>query len=103
MLSMGRPTPTAAGRRIHYRRAMTGLSSVGARLMATGMISPGCYAVLTGLALLLVAHVLGSVSPDNDAAALPVAVVAAVAGAWQLQRGVRAEIARRRTATSQRR
>ena len=63
------------------------------RLMSKGHLSAGWYSVLTGLALLYVAYLLGSV--PGDAAALPVAVVLAVTGVWQLERGLRAELQRR--------
>jgi glycerol uptake facilitator-like aquaporin len=61
--------------------------------MSTGVLSPGWYSVLTGLALLYVAYALGSVS--GDAAAPIVALALAVTGAWQLRRGLRAEFQRR--------
>jgi len=64
------------------------------------MLSAGQYSVLTGLALLYVSYVLGSVSRD-DAAALPVAIVFAVMGFWQLARGVRSEIRRRSESTDE--
>ncbi|WP_457205844.1 hypothetical protein [Nocardioides sp. P5_C9_2] len=66
------------------------------RLMAFGRLSAGWYSILTGLVLLYVAYLLGSVSWDVDRAAPFVAVAAAVAGLWQLERGLRAELPRRR-------
>ncbi|QNN53432.1 hypothetical protein [Nocardioides mesophilus] len=68
---------------------------VASTLLSRGVLSPGWNAILTGLALLLVAYALGSVAGD-DAAAPFVAVVLAVAGLWQLERGARAELTRRR-------
>ena len=65
-------------------------------LMSRGRISAGWYAILTGVAMLLVAYALGSVGHD-DRAAWIVAVVLVVVGVWQLERGVRAELARRRS------
>ena len=65
--------------------------------MSTGVISAGWYAVLTGVALLVVAYLLGSVS--GDAAAPFVAVGLAVTGVWQLERGLRAEFQRRPRST----
>ena len=64
------------------------------------MLSPGWYSILTGVAMFLVAYLLGSVSGD-DAAAPFVAVVLAVTGAWQLERGLRAEFRRRPVATDE--
>ena len=69
--------------------------TVAAALMSKGVLSAGWNSILTGLAMLYVAYLLGSVSSD-DAAAPYVAVVSAVAGAWQVERGVRAELRRRR-------
>jgi hypothetical protein len=66
------------------------------RVMSLGLLSAGWRSVLTGLAFLYVAYLLGSVSGDE--AAPIVAVVLAVAGAWQLERGLRAEFQRRQGA-----
>ena len=63
------------------------------RVMSAGVLSAGWYSVLTGLAMLYLAYVLGSVS--GDAAAPFVAVALAVAGVWQVERGLRAEFQRR--------
>ncbi len=68
--------------------------------MSTGVLSAGWYSILTGLALLFVAYMLGTVSGD-DAAALPVAIVLAVTGLWQLERGLRAEFQRRPKSTDE--
>ena len=62
--------------------------------MSTGVLSAGWYSVLTGLAVLDVSYLLGSVSED-EAAAMPVAIALAVTGIWQLERGLRAEFQRR--------
>jgi hypothetical protein len=67
---------------------------IASRLMSTGVLSAGWYSVLTGLALLYVSYLLGSVSED-DAAAMPVALALAVTAIWQLERGLRAELRRR--------
>lgn len=72
--------------------------AAASRLMSTGVLSAGWYAVLTGLALLVVAFLLGSVSAD-DAAAPYIAVALAAAGVWQLAHGLRAELHRRLTST----
>ncbi len=73
---------------------MTTLRRIASALMSKGVISAGCYSILTGLALLYVAYVLGSVS-DSDPAAPFVAVLFAVAGVWQLERGVRLQFQRK--------
>ena len=64
------------------------------RVLSTGVISAGWYSILTGLAMLVAAYLLGSAFP-SDVAAFPVSVVLAVAGVWQLERGLRAEYQRR--------
>ena len=66
---------------------MTALRAVASGLLSRGRISAGWYSILTGLALLLVAYLLGSVR-DTDRAAPYVAVVLAVLGVWQLAGGV---------------
>jgi len=58
--------------------------------MSRGALSAGWYSVLTGLAMLFVAYMLGAASED-DAAAPFVAIVLAVTGVWQLARGLRDE------------
>jgi glucose dehydrogenase len=63
--------------------------------MSRGDIGDGWYSVLTGLAMLVVAFLLGSVSTSDDPAALVVAVVLALTGVWQLERGLRSERQRR--------
>jgi hypothetical protein len=69
------------------------------RLMPVCLLSAGWYSVLTGVALLFVAYALGSVSGDE--AAPFVAMVLAVAGVWQLERGLRAEFQRRPGSTDE--
>jgi hypothetical protein len=59
------------------------------------VLSAGWYSILTGVVLLYVAYLLGSVSWDTDHAAPVVAVGLAVTGVWQLERGLRAEFQRR--------
>jgi hypothetical protein len=68
--------------------------TVASTLMSKGVLSAGWSSVLTGLALLFVAYALRSVA-DDDAAAPFVAVVLALAGIWQLVRGLRAELQQR--------
>lgn len=70
--------------------------TTASRLMAFGRLSAGWYSILTGLVLLYVAYLLGSVSWEVDRAAPVVAVALAVAGLWQLQRGLRLEVRRPR-------
>lgn len=65
--------------------------------MSTGILSAGWNSVLTGLAMLFAAYVLGSV--PGDAAAPFVAVTLAVTGVWQLEHGLRAEFQRRPKST----
>jgi glucose dehydrogenase len=74
---------------------MVPLRTFAARLMTVGALSAGWYAILTGLALLFVAYVLGT--STGDPASPFVAVVLAVAGVWQLETGLRAELERRST------
>ena len=71
------------------------LRAAASRLMAMGVLSAGWYSILTGLVLLYVAYLLGSVAWEADRAAPFVAVVLAVTGVWQLNRGLRAEFQRR--------
>ena len=74
----------------------------GTILLGRGVISAGWYSILTGVAMLVVAHLLFSVRED-DRAAGAVAVVLLVTGAWQLQRGLRAELRRVGRADARRR
>lgn len=79
-----------------YRAPMPTVRAVTAAVMSKGVISPGWYAILTGLALLYVAYLLGTVGGDVDAAAPYVALVLGVGGVALLERGVRAELRRKR-------
>jgi hypothetical protein len=67
---------------------MTTLRGIWAAVMSRGVISTGWYAVLTGVALLVVAYLM-AFATDSDRAAPYVAVALAVAGVWQLERGIR--------------
>jgi len=73
--------------------------AVASRLMSFGVVSPGWYSVLTGVAMLYVALLLGTVS--GDAAAAYVAVALVLTGVWQLERGLRAEFQRRPRSTDE--
>jgi hypothetical protein len=70
--------------------------AVTAAALSKGVISPGWYAVLTGLAMLYVAYLLGTVSGEDDAAAPFVALGLGIVGVAVLERGVRRELRRRR-------
>jgi protein-S-isoprenylcysteine O-methyltransferase Ste14 len=74
---------------------MTTMRRLVSTLLSTGVLSAGRSPILTGLAFLVVGWALVSVSPD-DAAAGGVSVVAFAAGVWQVQRGVRSQLQRRR-------
>lgn len=74
---------------------VTFLSAAASRLMAMGVLSAGSYSMLTGLALLYLAYVLGMTPWDADRAAAFVSVAFAATGLWQLTRGLRAELQRR--------
>ena len=74
---------------------MTALRALIAGLLSRGVISPGWYAILTGLAMLLVAYFLGSAT-GSDRAALYVGLAFGVTGVWSLERGIRSEVRRRR-------
>ncbi|HEX5919692.1 MAG TPA: hypothetical protein VFY76_17645 [Nocardioides sp.] len=76
---------------------MRSIRAAGSRLMATGVLSAGWYAILTGAVLIYLAWVLGSVAWSADRAAPFVAAACAATGIWQLQRGLRAELHRRPT------
>jgi len=79
---------------------MASLRTVVSALMSKGVLSAGWNSILTGAAFVFLAYVLGAVV-DGDSAAPFVAVVLAVAGAWQLERGLRAEFQRRPKSTDQ--
>ena len=73
---------------------MTTWRKLPSALLSRGVISAGWYAILTGLALLVVGLALASVAGDDTAAG--VVGVACFAGAWwQLERGLRSEFQRR--------
>jgi len=74
---------------------MTAVRALVSALMSKGVISPGWYAILTGLAMLYVAYLLGS-AVQADPAALFVGLGLGVLGVWSLERGVRSEVRRRR-------
>lgn len=76
------------------------LRTVVSALMSKGVLSAGWNSILTGVAFVYVAYLLGS-GADGDSAAPFVAVVLVVAGAWQLERGLRAEFQRRPKSTDQ--
>ena len=67
------------------------LRAAASRLMTIGVLSDGWYSILTGLVLLLLAYLLGSVPWDVDPAASLVAMAFLVMGLWHLTRGLRAE------------
>jgi hypothetical protein len=73
---------------------MASLRTVVSALMSKGVLSAGWNSILTGVALVYAAWLVGSVN-DDDRAAPFVAVLLAVAGVWQLERGLRAEFQRR--------
>jgi hypothetical protein len=73
---------------------MASLRTVVSALMSKGVLSAGWNSILTGVALVYAAWLVGSVG-DDDRAAPFVAVLLAVAGVWQLERGLRAEFQRR--------
>jgi hypothetical protein len=64
-------------------------------LWTTGLISPGWYAVLTGLAMLFVVWLLMPVTGDDPAVPF-VALALTLTGIWSIVRGVRLERDRRR-------
>jgi hypothetical protein len=66
-------------------------------VLSRGRISRGWYSILTGVAMLYVAWVLGSVSA-TDAAAPLVGLVLAITGIWCLGRGILLEVRRHRGA-----
>jgi hypothetical protein len=74
---------------------MTAVRGLLAGLMSKGVISPGWYAILTGLAMLLVAYFLGSAA-SADRAAVYVGLAIGVTGVWSVERGIRSEVRRRR-------
>jgi hypothetical protein len=79
---------------------MASLRSVVSALMSKGVLSPGWNSIVTGVAFIFLAYKLGTAA-GADSAAPFVAVVLAVTGAWQLERGLRAEFQRRPKSTDQ--
>jgi len=73
---------------------MRTLRKLASAVLSRGMLSAGWYSILTGLVLLVVGLALASVSRDDPAAGV-VGVVSFLAGAWQLERGLRSEFQRR--------
>jgi hypothetical protein len=73
---------------------MTTLRKLASALLSRGVLSAGWYSILTGLALIVVGAGLASGSRDELAAGV-VGVVLFLAGAWQLERGLRSEFQRR--------
>ncbi|WP_107772035.1 hypothetical protein [Nocardioides sediminis] len=74
---------------------MNTVRALAAALLSKGVISPGCYSILTGVALVLLGIGLASVSLTADPAAGVVGLVFFLAGLWQLERGLRSEFRRR--------
>ena len=72
---------------------MTGLRAWVSALLTERLVTSGWFSIWTGLVLLYVAYLLGTVSPV-DAVAPYTAVIAAALGLWQLGSGVRAEVRR---------
>ena len=77
---------------------MASLRSVVSGVMSKGVLSPGWNSIVTGVAFLFLAYVLGT-GAGEDSAAPFVAIVLAAMGAWQLERGLRAEFRRRAKST----
>ena len=67
---------------------------LAAALMSRGVISRGWYSVLTGVAMLLVVWLIAPAT-NSDPAVPVVALVLAVTGIWNIERGLRAEYQRR--------
>jgi hypothetical protein len=63
-------------------------------LLTRGVPSPGWSSVLTGLALLVVASLLGY-DADQEPVLFVAGVAVGVAAVWMIERGLRAEYARR--------
>ena len=77
-----------------YLGSMRIVRGLVAALLSKGVLSAGWYSILTGLALVVLALALASVSRDDHAAGV-VALASGLAGAWQLERGLRSEFQRR--------
>lgn len=79
---------------------MASLRSLVSALMSKGVLSPAWNSIVTGVAFIFLAYVLGTAA-GGDSAAPFVAIVLAATGAWQLERGLRAEFRRRAESTGQ--
>lgn len=77
---------------------MASLRTVVSALMSKGVLSAGWNSILTGVVFVFVAYVLGTAA-GGDSAAPFVAVVLAVTGGWQVERGLRTEFRRRPKST----
>ena len=73
---------------------MTTLRRLASALLSKGVLSAGCYSILTGVVLLILGSALASASRDDSASGV-VGVVFFLAGAWQLDCGLRSEFQRR--------
>ena len=82
-----------------YPRPMAAVRNAVSALLSKGVISPGSYAVLTGVAMLAVVWLIAPVAHDDPAVPV-VALVMAVGGIWSISRGVRLERERRRPPTA---
>ena len=78
------------------RAIASALRAVLAALLSKGVISPGWYSILTGVAMLFVAYLLGS-AVHTDRAAMFVGLALGVTGVWSVERGIRSEVRRHRT------
>jgi hypothetical protein len=79
---------------------MASVRAAVTRLMSVGALSAGWYSLLTGAAMLYLAYLLGTAAGDDPAAPY-VAIVLAVTGIWQVERGVRAELRQRTKSTGE--
>jgi hypothetical protein len=79
---------------------MASLRTIVSALLSKGVLSPGWNSIVTGVAFVFLAYPLGTAA-EEDSAAPFVAVLLAVTGAWQLERGLRAEFRRRAKSTDQ--
>jgi hypothetical protein len=77
------------------RALQSAVRALVSALLSKGVISPGWYSILTGVAMLLVAYLVGS-AVHTDPAALPVGLTLGVVGVWSIERGIRSEVQRHR-------
>ena len=77
------------------RAIVSALRALLSALMSKGVLSPGWYSILTGLTMIFVAYLLGP-AVSTDRAALFVGLALGVVGVWSIERGIRAEVQRRR-------